>query len=123
MKNAQIPPEQWIANLLEIAEVIADRSLQESMWLARDAKPWESPDEAINMLDDCALPEFIERFSETFTAEQALAIGRFRDEVAAYIQATPQHLEPADVLADPGWESVRAAAAQFALSFHEKWPR
>jgi hypothetical protein len=122
MKNAQIPPEQWIANLLEIAQIIADRPLQESRWLAPDAKPWESPDEAINMLDDCALPDFIETFSETFTAEQALAIARFRDEMEAYVQATPQHLKPADVLADPRWESVRTQASQFILSFQEKWP-
>jgi hypothetical protein len=123
MKAPQIPPQPWIGNLLEAARNIADRRLQESRWLAPDRKPWESPDEAINTLDDCALPQFIETFSETFTAEQALAIAQFRDEVETYAKATPQHLEPSDVLADPRWESVRSRASQFVLSFQEKWPR
>lgn len=123
MNAPPIPPQRWIGNLLEAAQSIADRQLQESRWLAQDAKLWESPDEAINTLDECALPEFIATFSETFTAEQALAITRFRDELEAYAKATPQHLEPADVLADPRWESVRTRASQFVLSFQEKWPR
>jgi hypothetical protein len=49
MKESQIPPEVWIKNLLESAELIADQKGQESRWLAPDAFAWESPDEAMGI--------------------------------------------------------------------------
>jgi hypothetical protein len=74
MKEFPIPPEVWIKNLLDAAELIADQKGQESRWLAPDAFAWESPDEAINVLDDSALDRFIEHFPDSFSAEQAKAV-------------------------------------------------
>jgi hypothetical protein len=71
MNTPQIPPERWIANLLEAARLISDRDYQERRWLADDALAWETPDEAINMLDDSVLNGFIEQFGNSFSPVQA----------------------------------------------------
>jgi hypothetical protein len=122
MKTPQIPAERWIGNLLEAAQMIADKEYQESRWLAPDALPWETPDELINTLDDCVFEGFIEQFLDSFSVIQAEAATRFRDEVNQYCKVTPQHLEPAMVLADPRWEKVREEASAFIQAFQGKWP-
>lgn len=122
MNTPQIPSEHWIANLLEAARVICDRDYQERRWLADDALAWETPDEAINALDDSVLNAFIEQFWNSFSPVQANAAAEFRNEVDRYCEATPQHLEPARVLADPAWETVRRKASDFIQAFDRKWP-
>ena len=77
MREPHIPAELWINNLLDAAETIADKQCQESRWVAVDALAWESPDEAINALDDCVLDDFIEWFSQSFSAGQAKAATDF----------------------------------------------
>jgi hypothetical protein len=121
-KTPQIPPEHWIANLLEAAQLIADRNFQETRWLANDALAWETPDEAINTLDDCVLDGFIEQFAESFSSAQAKAVIEFRDEVLHYCEATPRHLEVKEVIDDPAWEIVRTKASNFIEAFRGKWP-
>jgi hypothetical protein len=123
MKKPQIPAERWIKNLLWAAEQIASREFQETRWLAADAKAWESPDEAINSLDDFVLDGFIGQFAESFSPVQAHAVAAFRDEVDRYCRSTSQHLEPVDVLADPAWEKVRKKASGFVQAFKGKWPQ
>lgn len=123
MQEPQVPSERWINSLLDAARVIADKNYQESCWLALDAQAWESPDEAINALDDCVLEGFLEQFSDSFSAEQAKAVSEFRDELARYCSATPQHLDPVTVLADPQWQVVRNKATAFVKAFRGKWPR
>jgi hypothetical protein len=123
MKEPQIPAERWIGNLLWAAEQIADREFQETRWVAADAKAWESPDEAINALDDFVLDGYIEQFAESFSPVQAEAVAAFRDEVDRYCNSTPQHLEPVEVLADPLWGIVRRRALDFVQAFKGKWPQ
>ena len=122
MKASQIPPERWIANLLEAAQLISNRDYQETRWLADDALAWETPDEAINMLDDSVLDGFIEQFEESFSPVQAKAVIDFREEMDRYRMASPQHLKAKEVLADPAWEIVRNAASDFIQAFNGKWP-
>jgi len=122
MKEPQIPAELWVGNLLEAAELIANREYQETRWLAADAFAWESPDEAINTLDDYVLDGFIEQFAESFSPAQSKAAIAFRDEVDRYCRTNPQHLEPRDVLADPAWEVVRKKASDFVQAFKGSWP-
>jgi len=122
MKEPQIPAELWIKNLLWAAGQIADRRLQESRWLAPDVKAWESPDEAINSLNDFVLEGFVEQFAESLSPAQIEAVTSFQDEVARYCSSTPQHLDPGDVLADPAWERVRQKASNFVSAFEGKWP-
>jgi hypothetical protein len=123
MQTPQIPAERWIGNLLEAAELIANREYQETRWLASDALAWESPDEAINTLDDCVLDGFIEQFAGSFSPAQADAAIAFRDQVNEYCRASPMHLEPRDVLADPAWEVVRNKASDFVGAFRGNWPK
>lgn len=122
MEEPQIPAELWIENLLWAAEQISDREFQETRWLAPDAKAWESPNEAINSLDDFVLDGFVEQFAESLSSAQLEAVTAFRNEVDRYCRSTPQDLEPIDVLADPAWEVVREKASNFVLAFKGKWP-
>ena len=122
MNTPQIPPERWLANLLEAARFIADRDYQERRWFSDDALAWETLDEAINMLDDSVLNEFIEQFAEAFSPVQARAVVAFRDEMDRYCGTTPRHLEARRVLADPAWEQVRNKASGFIQAFDGKWP-
>jgi len=122
MKEPQIPAERWIRNLLEAAEIIANREYQETRWLATDGLAWETPNEAINALDDCVLNGFIAQFAESFSPVQTEAAIAFRDEVDHYCSGTQQSLEPRDVLADPAWQLVRKAAADFVRVFKGNWP-
>lgn len=107
---------------MEAAQIISDRERQEHRWLANDALAWETPNEAINILDDCALNEFIEQFGDSFSPVQAKAAVGFRDEVDRHSRATPEDLEPRRVLADPAWETVRKKASEFINAFDRKWP-
>ena len=122
MREPQIPAVRWIGNLLEAAELIANREYQETRWLAPDAYAWETPGEAINTLDDYVLNGFIEQFEKSFSPAQAKAVTAFRDEVDRYCIATPQRLEPRDVLSDPAWEVVRTKASDFVQAFKGSWP-
>ena len=121
MTTPQIPAERWVANLLEAAELIANRHYQVSRWLADDAQAWETPDEVICMLEDSVLEGFIEEYSKTFSPAQSMAVIAFRDEVDHYCGTAPQHLDPRDVLADPKWELVRRRASDFVQSFKNNW--
>ena len=123
MNTPRIPPERWIANLLEAARLISNRDYQERRWLADDALAWETPDEAINMLDDSVLTGFIEQFGQSFSPAQAKAATEFRDQVNRYCRTTPQHLEPRRVLADPAWKTIRKKASDFIQAFDGKWPK
>jgi hypothetical protein len=125
MSPVNIPPmtpERWIANLLEAIANIADKEHQEKRWLAPDAQAWECPDELINVLDDCVFDGFMGKYASTFSDEQREAAFQFKDELTLYCAITPQHLESADVLADPRWERVRQKAAAFLMVFRDKWP-
>jgi len=122
MKDPQISAELWIENLLWAAEQIADRKFQESRWLAADRYAWESPNEAINTLDDFVLDGFIEQFAESFSPPQAVAVIAFRDEVDRFCKASPKDLEATQVLADPGWQAVRSKACAFVKAFKGRWP-
>jgi hypothetical protein len=82
-----------------------------------DAFAWESPDEAINTLDDCVLDGFIEQFAQSFSGQQAKAVTEFRDEVDRYCKATPPHLVVELVVIDPRWEKVRNKATAFLEAF------
>jgi hypothetical protein len=126
MSAEPIPPmsvERWITNLLEAAAEIADKEHQELRWLATDAYAWERPEELINvLLDDCVFEGFIEECAPTFSAEQCDAACGLRDELNRYCNATPQWLDPAEVLVDPRWESIRRRAEAFAAAFKGNWP-
>jgi len=126
MNYKEIPPmtpERWIANLIEDADEIANKEKQERRWLAPDAYAWERPEELINALfDDSNLELLIDEFGSTFSEEQRGAAFELRDDINRYCEATPPHLNPAEVLADPRWEAIRHKAAAFAAAFRDKWP-
>jgi hypothetical protein len=123
VKEPQIPAERWIKNLLEAANTIADKKYQETRWLALDGFAWESPDEAINTLDDCVLDGFIEQFAQSFSEQQAKAVTEFRDEVDRYCKVTPPLLVVELVLIDPRWEGFATRRQRFSKHFGADGPQ
>lgn len=110
-------PERWLANILEVTAQIADREQQERRWLAPDAYGWECPDELICSVDVVVFDGFLERYTPTFSEEQREAALGFRDALNHYCEITPDHLDPALTLADPGWDLVRQKAAALVAAF------
>lgn len=120
---SQIPRERWISNLIGAAQNIADKEHQERRWLAPDRYAWERPEELISVVfDDYVLDGFIEESSAAFSEQQRSAATGFRDELNDYCKQTPDYLDPAAVLSDPRWETVRQRAESFVISFKEQWP-
>ena len=120
---SQIPPERWISNLIGVANDIADKGHQERRWLAPDRYAWEGPSELICVaFDDYVLDGFIEEFSPALSHEQRKAVIEFRDELDKYNSETPGELDPAIVLGDLRWATVRQKAAAFVVAFKDKWP-
>lgn len=117
-----ITPQRWISNLLDVAEAIADRRMQEDRWRSGTWNTWEHPDELINTVDDYVLDGFIEAFASTFTPDQEIAIRRFQNEFEKFCSETPQSLNPAEVLVDPRWELLRQRADTFIAAFKGRWP-
>lgn len=116
-------PERWIANLIGVASDIANREKRETRWLATDAYAWERPEEVINVLfDDSNFELFLDKYNSTFSAEQHSTAFTLRDDIKRYCDATPQWLNPEEVLADPRWHAIRESAAAFIAAFEDAWP-
>jgi hypothetical protein len=124
MKSADrsaITPQLWLANILELAQAIANKENQEQRWLAPAAFAWERPEELLNSLDDVVLDGFIEKFSSTFSEEQSQAILSFQAAINEFCSVTPAWLDPAETLADPRWRSIRHKAEKVIAAFKGKW--
>ena len=118
-----VTPELWLSNLLLAAKAIANSEQQEERWLAPDATAWERPESVINDVYDGALfEEFIEAFRESFSGKQRAAISKLHDELNKFNEDTPKWLDPAKVLVDPRWESIRHRADEFVEAFTGTWP-
>jgi hypothetical protein len=117
-----ITRELWISNLLEAASMIADQKTQEQRWLAPDRYAWERPEDLLNDLDAYNLDLFIDEFASQFTGDQLDAAAHWKKQVDDFCDATPDNLDPAQVLVDPRWESLRENARAFIAAFQDKWP-
>lgn len=92
-------PEAWLANLLDVASDIAHNEYQEHTWLASDRHVWERPEELINViLDDQLFERWVQQFDSTLSDKQRAAAIGLRDELISYCDATPQCLDPTQVL-------------------------
>lgn len=109
--------ELWTSNLVDAARAIGDTERQRSRWLAADAFAWERPEELINMWDDSLVELFLEEYGAGLSRAQADAASALRDELNKYCDATPNILDPQQVLTDPRWEAVRIKARSFVTAF------
>jgi hypothetical protein len=73
-------------------------------------------------VDDVVFDGFLERYGLTFSEEQRCAAFEFKDALNRYLEATAQHLDPVETLADPRWDVVRQRAMAFVVAFAGKWP-
>ncbi len=81
---------------------------------------WEPPDELRCLMDDAVFDGFLGDYATTFSEEQRTASLGLRDALNHYRQATPQHLDAAETLADPRWDGVRQKAVAFINAFANK---
>jgi hypothetical protein len=124
MSSKDIPPitpQLWLVNILGAVTAIADKENQERRWLASDAYAWERPEELINTLDDVVFDGFINDFALTFSESQREAAIGFQSAIDDFCSTTPEWLDPAETLADPGWWSIRQKAEQFIAAFQGRW--
>jgi hypothetical protein len=84
---------------------------------------WECPERLINTVDDVVFDGFLEN------CKRYLLGGAMRGTHSVsgmhcndYCELTPQHLDPAETLADPRWDFVRQKAAAFVAAFSKNWP-
>jgi hypothetical protein len=116
-------PRRWIANVVEAAEDIANKQLQEQRWMSPDLQAWERPEELINVLfDDSVFEGFLEEYASSFSTEQRRIAFDLRNTMNSYCDATSSYLDPKEVLADPRWEAIRQKASAFVHVFKGNWP-
>lgn len=72
-------------------------------------------------MDDSVFQGFIEEYAATFSPTQADAIIPFKVAIDKYSEATPDLLDPAEVLRDPRWHDIRQKAGAFIAAFDGKW--
>jgi hypothetical protein len=108
--------EQWLMNVRNVLSQIADREMQERRWRT-PAHAWERPEELINSIDDVVYDGYVKEFSCQWTAEQVDAAKSFQSSFDAYCEQSPDRLDPEQVLADPAWHRVQAAAEHFMQCF------
>jgi hypothetical protein len=123
MRRLDMAPtrELWSSNLVDAARAIGDAEHQQSRWLAPDRFAWERPEELINTIwDDCLLELYIEEYGKALPRAQAEAVTALRDELNHYCDATPENLDPVQVLADPRWRVVRSKARSFVAAFESE---
>lgn len=116
-------PKRWIANLVDAADDIANKQLQEQRWLAPNVHTWERPEELINVLfDDSVFEGFLEEYASSFSLEQRRIAFDLRNAMYSYCDATSAYLDPQEVLVDPQWEAIRQKASAFVKVFKGNWP-
>ena len=104
----------WRQNVINAAKRAADRTYQERVWFGHGPER-DSPDELLcTFLDDLVFEEFL--VHPNLSQSERTAASHLYKTVEAYADCTPKTLKPSDVIDDPCFEGVRAAAAEFLKS-------
>jgi hypothetical protein len=105
--------DAWRRVLEDIVDSIADEELQRRSWFGLGPEIW-SPDEAFNQFfGDAAVEEFLDRGDTGLTRRQVNSGRKLVALMQELSAATPEHIDPADLVDDPRWRRIRAAATRF----------
>lgn len=103
----------WRKVVEQVVGGIADEALQRRAWFGIGPEQ-SSPDEEFCMFfDDAAIDDFLSRDDTGLTEEQARAGKHLVSLMTDLADETPEHIEPADMIDDPRWQEIRAAASRF----------
>jgi len=103
----------WRKVVEQVVDAISDEALQRRAWFGIGPEVW-SPDEAFTQLfDDAAIEAFLDRPDVGLSNRQLEAGKHLVDLMEELSGHTPQHIDPADLIDDPRWQAIRAAAARF----------
>ena len=101
----------WRQNVINAAKRAADRTYQERVWFGHGPER-DSPDELLcTFLDDLVFEQFL--VHPKLSERERTAASHLYKALQIYADCTPKTLNPSDVIADPRFESVRTAAAEF----------
>jgi hypothetical protein len=104
----------WRKVVEDVVAGLADEALQKRSWFG--AGPEESsPDEEFNMFfDDAAVEQFLDRSDNGLSQPQQDAGKRLAELMRALSDETPDHIDPSELIDDPRWKNIRAAANRFS---------
>jgi hypothetical protein len=107
--------KDWIARILEITAVFADKELQEKVWLQGESgltsvTTW---DEAYcQFFDDADGDNLVDNYLSvpTVSKEQVILLRNLRDALKHYAKGKGQFVDTHALLSDPEWDLVIQAA-------------
>ena len=104
--------QRWLEIVRPVLEGFADRAFQERAWFNRGPEV-SSPTELIcNLLDDFSFDETSQDPSFDLSTAQRAASLRFAKMVEAFARSPKNKLSDRQIIDDPDWEKIRAAAAE-----------
>ena len=116
----------WRLVLRQIVAAIADEKLQRESWFGIGPCIFD-PDEAFNQfLGDAATEAFLKRDDTGLNELQMEAGRRLLRQMKKLCDATPNSIDPYEMIDDPRWQEIRKSAAHFSAlleaSFGEAEP-
>jgi hypothetical protein len=104
----------WRTVVEQTVNGIADEDFQRRSWFGLGPEI-SSPDEEFNaFFSDAAIEEFLQR-NDTGLNDLQTEAGRHLVKLMRDLsRQTPKHIEPADLIDDPRWKTIREAAARFS---------
>ena len=116
----------WRTVLRQIVAAIADEEFQRQTWFGGSHYIF-GPDEAFNsFLGDAATEAFLERDDTGLDEPQMEAGRKLLRQMTILCDATPNPIDPYEMIDDPRWQEIRQSAAHFSAlleaSFGEAEP-
>ena len=104
----------WRESIVSVATQIADGDYQRRSWFGKSSTEVSSPDEMVCQIsDDLLFEEFLQTHSAKLSAEQLTTASLLLSKLNEYSEATPENLDPEQVINDPAWHDIMSAAAAF----------
>jgi hypothetical protein len=108
----------WRSVAVNATRGVADEALQKRCWFGIGPEVGD-PDEFVNQFFEASLREFLEHPDNALTPLQISTGRKLQRSIEEFTASTPSILKPQDVIDDPRWRDVRAAAAEFLASLGE----
>jgi len=105
--------KDWVDAIVKTLEEFSSEEFQERVWLRGDGPQVSSYEEAVNrFFDDYDADELInvQWRDAGLTHDERNKLVAFRETLEAFNKLLPKVPHPAEVLGNPGWPRVRAAA-------------
>jgi len=115
--------ERWRHALLDVAREAASREFQQEAWLSGRPSTSSPTEIYCQLFDAYTFDLFFETYCKTFSAQQLIAWGEFREQLERFGNKYTEFPNEQIVFDDPDWQLVRWAAARFVTAFESKKSR